>query len=261
MEPQRFSGKTVIVTGAGSGIGAAVARRFWSEGAAVVVAGRSQSKLAQVAAALDQQRCLIEVADVARPQDVDRLISNTAGRFGAIDVVVNSAGISSVGGFLEKPDADWHEVLGINLTGAFYLLRSALPHLLRSKGTIVNVSSIAGFGGEAGNAFYAATKAAVNNLTQSLALEFGRTGVRVNGISPGLTVTDMTAVLFEPNSPYRQIGDQAVERVPLGRAAQPEEIAAAVAFLASDDASFINGVNLPVDGGTSASNGQIRWGV
>ena len=95
----------------------------------------------------------------------------------------------------------------------------------------------------------------------SLALELGRTGVRINCVCPGLTVSDMTSVLFDPNSSYKQMGDQAVERIPMGRVGQPEEIAAVIAFLASADASFINGANIPVDGGTSASNGQIRWGV
>ncbi len=244
MNSRRFSGKVVVVTGAGSGIGAAAARRFWSEGAAAVLVGRTEAKLAKVAEGLDQERCLIQVADVAKPEDVERLISSTAARFGAIDVLVNNAGVAGVGGFRDKPDSDWHEVMSVNLTGVFYLIRAALPHLLKTKGAIVNVSSI---------------QAGVNNLTHSLALEFGRTGVRVNGVSPGLTVTDMTTVLFDPSSPYKQIGDEAVERVPLGRAAQPEEIAAAVAFLASAEASFINGANLPVDGGTTASNGQIHW--
>ncbi len=113
------------------------------------------------------------------------MISDTVARFGMIDVVVNNAGIVEVGGFLDQPDAYWHEVIGVNLTGVYYLIRAALPHLLKTKGAIVNVSSIAGLGGEAGNAFYGAAKAAVNNLTQSLALEFGRTGVRVNAVCPG----------------------------------------------------------------------------
>jgi meso-butanediol dehydrogenase/(S,S)-butanediol dehydrogenase/diacetyl reductase len=261
MGSHRFIGKVVIVTGSGSGIGAAAVRRFWSEGAAVVLVGRTKAKLKEVAKGLDRERCLIQVADIARQEDVGSLVSATVARFGAIDVLVNNAGVSSVGGILDKPDADWHQVMGVNLTGVFYLIRTALPHLLKARGAIVNVSSIAGLGGEAGNSFYGAAKAAVNNLTQSLALELGRTGVRVNGVCPGLTVTDMTAPLFDPSSPYKGVGDQAVDRVSLGRAAQPEEIAAAVTFLSSTDASFINGANLPVDGGTSASNGQIRWGV
>jgi meso-butanediol dehydrogenase / (S,S)-butanediol dehydrogenase / diacetyl reductase len=198
MNSRRFSGKVVIVTGAGSGIGAAAARRFWSEGAVVVLVGRTEAKLAKVAEGLDQECCLIQVADVAKPEGVERLISSTAARFGAIDVLVNNAGVGGVGGFRDKPDSDWHEVMSVNLTGVFYLIRAALPHLQKTKGVIVNVSSIAGLGGEAGNSFYAVAKAGVNNLTQSLALEFGRTGVRVNGVSPGLTVTDMTAVLFDP---------------------------------------------------------------
>lgn len=180
-------------------------------------------------------------------------------RFGAIHVLVNNAGIAAVGAFQDKSDAEWNDVIGVNLTGVFNFARSVLPHLLRTKGTIINVSSIAALGGEAGNSIYAAAKAGVSILTQSLALEFGPTGIRVNAVCPGITVTDMTAPLFGPASPYKQIGDATVERVPLGRAGQPDEIAAVIAFLASADASFINGVNLPVDGGTTATNGQIRW--
>jgi len=258
---QRFTGKVVIVTGAGSGIGAATARRFCDEGAKVVLVGRTQAKLAKAAEDLAQERCFIQAADISKPKDIALLTSNTVARFGAIDVLVNNAGVSGVGGFLDKPVSAWHEVMNVNLNGVFYLVREALPHLLKTKGTIVNVSSIAGLGGEAGNSFYGAAKAAVDNLTQSLALELGPMGVRVNGVNPGLTVTDMTAVLFDPNSPYQQIGDQAVDRIPLGKAGQPDEIAAAITFLASADASFINGANLPVDGGTTASNGQIRWGI
>jgi meso-butanediol dehydrogenase / (S,S)-butanediol dehydrogenase / diacetyl reductase len=226
-----------------------------------VLVGRTQAKLAKVAEGLDQERCLVQAADVAKPENVDLVISNTVKRFGGIDVLVNNAAVVGIGGFLDKSVADWHELMSVNLTGVFYLIRTALPHLLKTKGNIVNVSSIAGLGGEAGNSFYAAAKAAVNNLTQSLALELGRTGVRVNCVCPGLTVTDMTATLFDPNSPHKQLGDEAVDRIPLGRVGQPEEIAAAIAFFASAEASFINGANLPVDGGTTASNGQIRWGV
>jgi meso-butanediol dehydrogenase/(S,S)-butanediol dehydrogenase/diacetyl reductase len=258
---QQFSGKVVIVTGAGSGIGAAAARRFSSEGASVVLVGRTHSKLTKVADGLNRERSLIQVADVARQENVDLLVANTLARFGAIDVLVNNAGIVAIGGFLDQPVSNWRDVMSVNLDGVFYLIRAALPHLLKTKGNIVNVSSIAGMGGEAGNSYYGATKAAVNNLTQSLALEFAPQGVRVNSVSPGLTVTDMTALLFDPKSPFKSIGDQSVNRIPLGRAGESKEIAAAVAFLASRDASFITGANLAVDGGMSASNGQVRWGV
>jgi meso-butanediol dehydrogenase/(S,S)-butanediol dehydrogenase/diacetyl reductase len=117
MDSRRFSGEVVVVTGAGSGIGAAAARRIWSEGAAVVLVGRTEAKLAKVVEGLDQERCLIQVADVAKPEDVERLVSNTVARFGAIDVLVNNAGVARVGGFRDKPDSDWHEVMSVNLTG------------------------------------------------------------------------------------------------------------------------------------------------
>jgi meso-butanediol dehydrogenase / (S,S)-butanediol dehydrogenase / diacetyl reductase len=259
MSIERFSGKIVIVTGAGSGMGAVTARRFWSEGAKVILVGRTLAKLEKVLEHLDAERALVQQADVANAEDVGRVISNTVARFGTIDVLVNNAGIGGFGPFQTKSEVDWDNVIGVNLTGVFYFVRSVLPHLLKTKGTIINVSSISALGGEAGNSIYAAAKAGLVNLTQSLALEFGPLGVRVNGVCPGVTVTELTTALFDPSSPYKQIGDAALERVPLGRAAQPDEIAAAIAFLASADASYINGVNLPVDGGVTASNGQIRW--
>src|SRR5260221_6597862 len=203
MISRRSSGKVVVVTGAGSGIGAAAARRFWSEGAAAVLVGRTEAKLAKVAEGLDQERCLIQVADVAKPEDVERLISSTAARFGAIDVLVNNAGVGGVGGFRDKPDSDWHEVMSVNLTGVFHLIRAALPHLFKTKGVIVNVSSIAGLGGEAGNSLYAAAQAWVNNFKQGLALELRRTGVRGKGGSTGLRGTRRQARRSDASSHYK----------------------------------------------------------
>lgn len=260
MQSLRFVGKVAIVTGAGSDIGAATARRFWSEGAAVVLVGRTYATLAKVAESLDPARCLIEIADVSKVAEVARVIANAIARFGAIDVVVNSAGLVGVGPFLHKSDADWNEGVGVNLFGVLYIIRAALPHLLKTKSAIVNVSSIAGLGGEARNVLYGATKAALKDLTEGLASELGPTGVRVNSVCPGVIHTDGTAMLFDPALPPIQLRREAVDRVPLGRPGHAEEIAAVVAFLASSDASFVSGVSIPVDGGAAASNEQIRWG-
>jgi meso-butanediol dehydrogenase/(S,S)-butanediol dehydrogenase/diacetyl reductase len=195
---------------------------------------------------LNRERSVIEVADVSKPEQVERLISDTAARYGAIDVLVNSAEVTWVSGFLKHSNSDWHELLSTNLIGVIYLIRAALPHLLKAKGAIVNVSSMTGLGSEAGNSFYAIADAGINNLTQSLASEFGGAGVRINGVTPGLMTTGATAPLLDPNLAYLHIGDQALDRVARGRIARPDEIASTVAFLASTDASFFNGVNLPV---------------
>jgi meso-butanediol dehydrogenase/(S,S)-butanediol dehydrogenase/diacetyl reductase len=139
-----------------------------------------------------------------------------------------------------------------NVDGVFYSIRAALPYLLQSKGSIVNVSSVSGLGSDWFQSFYNASKGAVSNLTRSLALELAPHGVRVNAVNPSLTLTEMTAAFQQ----HHALMEKVVERIPLGRGARPEEVASVIAFLAGDDASFVNGVNLPVDGGVSASNGQ-----
>ena len=141
-----------------------------------------------------------------------------------------------------------------NVDGAFYVMRAALPHLLQTKGSIINVSSVSGLGGDWFQSFYNASKGALSNLTRSLALELAPHGVRVNAVNPSLTLTEMTAA-FQQHGPLME---KVLERIPLGRGAKAEEIASVIAFLASDDASFVNGVNLPVDGGVTASNGQLN---
>ena len=253
---QRFSGKTVLVTGAGSGIGAATARRFASEGANVVLVGRRRDALESVAKNLDTARILVHDADVSDPKLVEALVAATVARFGGLDVLVNNAGVGTAGSFLQGNIEDWHKIMSINVDGVVYCCRSALPHLLKSHGNIVNVSSVSGLGGDWGLAFYNASKGAVTNLTRALALELGGKGVRVNAVNPSLTATEMTKSL-EAN---QALVAKFVDRIPIGRAARPEEVAAVIAFLASEDASFVNGVNLPVDGGVSASNGQPRLG-
>ncbi len=251
-----FTGKVVIVTGAGTGIGAAAARRFAADGASIVLAGRRADKLADLAASLPADRVLVQATDVAKQADCTALIDAAIARFGQLDVLVNNAGTAAFGAFETTEIAEYHRIMQTNVDGVIYCIRAALPHLLKTRGNIVNVSSASGLGGDWGLSYYNASKGAVTNLTRALALEFGNRGVRVNAVNPSLTVTDMSAGITGNTDMMAKFAD----RIPLGRPAEPAEIGDAIVFLASHDARFITGVNLPVDGGVNASNGQPRLG-
>ncbi|SAK73971.1 3-oxoacyl-[acyl-carrier-protein] reductase [Caballeronia pedi] len=248
----RFKSKVIIVTGAGSGIGEGAARRFAAEGASVVLAGRTREKLDRVAGDIDSARTLVHTFDASKYEEAQQLIEATAARFGRIDVLVNNAGVAPTGRIDEASLDDWRAIMSTDLDGVFYCSRAAIRHLIDAKGSIVNVSSVSGLGGDWGMSFYNAAKGAVTNFTRALAMDHGRDGVRVNAVCPSLTETDLTQDMLADE----QLMAKFRERIPLGRAAKPDDIAAVIAFLASDDARFVTGVNLPVDGGLSASNGQ-----
>jgi meso-butanediol dehydrogenase/(S,S)-butanediol dehydrogenase/diacetyl reductase len=249
---ERFSGKTVVVTGAASGIGRGVAERFSSEGANVVLCDIDEAKLKQVVANLPEQRTLGRRCDVSNYDEVEGLVAAAVQRFGALDVMVNNAGIATEGSATDASLADWRKTLATDLGGVFHGCRAALPELLKHGGCIVNTASVSGLGADWDMCAYNAAKGGVVNLTRSIALDFGARGVRANAVCPSLTRTGMTEDMMSD----QPLIDKFMERLPLGRVAEPADIAGVVAFLASDDARFVNGVNLPVDGGVTASNGQ-----
>lgn len=249
----RLENCVAIVTGAGSGIGAAIARRFAEAGARVIAADIRSEAVDELAAGipgLDARCC-----DVTRSAAVDALVDGALERFGRLDVMVNNVGCSIAGWLKDATDEDYQRVLALTLSSAFYGTRAALRVMLpRRAGSIINISSGAGFGGAPGLATYGAAKAGVNNLTQSAAVENARSGVRINAISPGAIRTP--AILEWAASLPGGVPAYEATLLP-GRFGRPEEIAAAALFLASDEASFVNGTVIAVDGAASARMAAI----
>lgn len=256
---ERFAGKVVLITGAGRGIGEATADRFAAEGADVVLLARTQETIAAVAERIEREypgRIALPIAcDVAEVAEVDKAIEQVMERFERIDVLVNNAAIAAPLDTVTADLAAWTRVMQVNLFGAVHLARAVAPHLPEGGGgSIVNISSIHGTRVEPGSSPYDVAKGGLDQLTRVLALELAPRGIRANGVAPGFVDTPL-AILPDGTSELESawFREYYVEqrKIPLARPAAASEIAATIAFLASDDASYVNGAMLTVDGGLS----------
>jgi gluconate 5-dehydrogenase len=246
----RFSlaGKVAVVTGAGRGIGRAIALGFAEAGATVVLAARTAAQLDAVAAAVQASgsRAVVVPTDVARAADVERLVARCVEECGGLDVLVNNAGVSPYYKPTERlAEAEWRQVLDVNLTGTFLCCQAAAASLAQRRGCVINVVSVGAAVGLPRLAAYCAAKAGVEALTRVLALEWAERGVRVNALGPAFLATDLTAGLRANPALHQGL----VDRTPLGRLGAPDEVVGAAIFLASDAASYVTGQTLYVDGG------------
>jgi len=248
----RFKEKTVLVTGAASGIGLAAARRFLDEGARVVMLDIEEAKLKEVAAELPQDRVLTHPGDTADKATATAAVKAAVERFGTLDVLINNAGMATEGDITQTSEEDFERVLAVNVGGYFHMAKAAMPELVKSRGSIVMTSSVSGLGGDWNLFAYNTSKGAVSNMVRAMAMDAAKDGVRVNAVNPSFTKTGMTEDMV--NDP--ELVAEFRKRMPLGAPEDPEGVAAAMAFLASEDARLITGVNLPVDAGLTASNGQ-----
>ena len=237
-----LSGKTAIITGGSAGIGKAIAEEFVDQGASVVIANRTEET---GRAAAEELGCSFIQCDVSSYDSVKSMVERTVDDHGSLDILVNNAGIGMTGTVETTPLEDWHKLMDINLNGVVYGTRAAMPHLLESSGTVLNVASVFGLVGGPQTAAYATAKGAVINFTRTTAVDYAEDGVRVNSICPGFVETEMTEPVLGENSFYEFVLNQ----TPINRIAQPEEVAEPAAFLVSDKASYITGVNLSIDGG------------
>lgn len=249
----RFAGKTAIVTGGASGIGAAFVRRFVAEGGAAMIAELDVERAAAFAAELGD-RAAYEFVDVADADVFAPLADRTIERFGGIDILFNNAGIGNFGLTPDLEIEQWRRCVAVNLDAVFYACRAIIPHLkARGGGAIVNTASASGMAADYGFTAYNAAKAGVINYTRCLAIDHARDNIRANAICPGPVDTPLLTSGVDEIEGLRAEWERIV---PSGRFARPEEIASVALFLASDDASGVTGASIPVDGGLTAHTGQ-----
>ena len=249
--------RSALVTGAGTGIGRAVAERFAADGYAVGLAGRRREPLEDVASGLPADRVVVIPGDVGTPEGAGAAVESVVSAFGGLDALICNHGVGDSAAVGEDTPEGWEQTMRINLTGPFLLARAALPHLIARRGCIVNVASTNAWQAGPGWASYCTSKAGLVMLTRCIASDYGPQGVRANTVCPGWVRTpmgdeDMGAVAEAWGTDLAHAYALCTRESPLRRPAEPEEIAAVVRFLASGDASYVNGVEIPVDGGSMA---------
>lgn len=253
----KLEGRVALITGGGTGIGMAIAERFVAEGARVCITGRRREKLGQVVAALPAGSAVACTGDVTRPDDAERMVAAALELPGRFDLLVNNAGINSVGGVADLDPQGWRETLEVNLTGPFLMMRAAIPRMIEAGGgSIVNIASVGGLRCIPEGAAYCASKAGLIMLSRQVALDYGPKGIRSNAVCPGWVRTPMSDEEMDELASH--IGTdregafaKVVEEVPLRRVARPEEIAGACLYLAGDESAFMTGAVLVVDGGSA----------
>jgi len=253
-----FEGKVVIITGATSGIGAACAEYFAKEGALLALVGRNKENFKKVVAKIKENGVKSEplqiLADVSL--DAERIIKETIAKFNRLDVLINNAGIAIRNTIETIKIEDYDTIMATNVRGVIQLTNFAAPYLIASKGNVVNVSSVAGLRPLAGSLAYCISKAALDHFTRCVAMDLADKGVRVNSVNPGLIVTDFQIRAGMNTSEYPAFLERIGKSHPVGRVGQSEEVVNAIAFLANENAGFVTGVILPIDGGLSAKGPQ-----
>lgn len=244
----RLKNKTAIITGGGTGIGLGCARLFRQEGAKIAVFGRRKDRLEQAAAEIGGGTLAVQ-GDVTREEDLDRLVKSTRDTFGGIDILVHSAGIFATGCLHETTGSQWDSMLDINLRSVFQLTKRVLPVMMdQGGGSIIHISSILGMIAIPEAAAYNVSKGGLIQFSRSIAIEYGRYGIRSNAVCPGLIETEMTESLMADT----ELMKEWAKEYPIGRFGKPEDVAHACLYLAGDESSFVTGAVLPVDGGFTA---------
>ena len=244
---ERLEGKVAVVTGGNSGIGLATAKRFQEEGAKVAISGRSRKTLDEAVKTIGNGVLAVQ-ADVSNLADVDKLYAEVSQKLGKIDVLFVNAGVAKFASLAETSESTYDEQFDINIKGAYFTIQKALPFLNDGASIILN-TSVADSKGTAGTSAYSATKAALRSLARTAAAELAGRGIRVNTVAPGPIVTPIFGRTGLPKEAVDEFAKEIIAQVPMKRFGQPEEVAGAVAFLASQDASYITGVEINVDGG------------
>jgi NAD(P)-dependent dehydrogenase (short-subunit alcohol dehydrogenase family) len=245
----RLKNKIALITGAGTGIGRAIALAFAGEGARIGLAGRRKTLLEAVASEIGSTSIVIQ-ADVSKKPDIDRALEQTASHFGGLNALVNNAGVLHIGTAEQITEEQWDETFNVNVRGLWRLSTAALPYLRKAGGgAIINIASVLGINGARNRAAYASSKAAVVLLTKCMAIDHGRENIRVNAICPGFVETKLTEAVFSQAPDPQAVRRERIEVHPIGRLGQPEDIAGLAVFLASDESAWVTGAALPVDGG------------